>query len=548
MSTGKLRRYPGVKPFEISEQDLFFGRNRDVEDLLDLIWLEKLVIMFGKSGYGKSSLLNAGIIPEIQSEAITISVRLGSYQEGQKKSPTESLRLKINEVVSNNPESDFLDNLDLPDSLWRQIKRKQTKEIKQFVFLFDQFEEFFTYSIADQRAFKTQVAEVLYTEVPQYVRDLNDSLNQTEQRFLANAFDVRVVFVIRSDRMSLLDSMKDKLPGILHNRFELRGLSSLQAIEAITKPALMISERFITPVFEYTQRALEKIIGELSNNKNKTIEAFQVQIVCEEIENEVNKGKVPDRNGNGSPDVDLENLPNFDNLYENYYQRKLKELDTRVQYAAQKLIEEKLIFEDSISGEARRLSIDSGVLLHDTTLDKSLLHQLENMFLVRRETTSTGGHNYEVSHDTLIGPILRVKAERIAKEQLEFERLEARKKRNRLVFIMFSTILALTIVIGIGLYTYRQNIKLNAALERAESETNKAEKALNDFLAAQKAKEIIEFEQTLKDAESILNGGNCPPNEMIEEIEEMRKKYHEETDLQEKISSINNQIENCKSN
>ncbi len=42
-SPNTQKRYPGVKPFETSERELFFGRDRDIEDLLDLIWLEKLL-------------------------------------------------------------------------------------------------------------------------------------------------------------------------------------------------------------------------------------------------------------------------------------------------------------------------------------------------------------------------------------------------------------------------------------------------------------------------------------------------------------------------
>ena len=51
-------RYPGVKPFEADEQALFFGRDRDIQDLCDLIRVEKLSVLFGKSGYGKSHSYN----------------------------------------------------------------------------------------------------------------------------------------------------------------------------------------------------------------------------------------------------------------------------------------------------------------------------------------------------------------------------------------------------------------------------------------------------------------------------------------------------------
>ena len=82
----KKYRYPGVQPFKMSDKDIFFGRNEDRDKLYNLIQLEKLVVLFGKSGYGKSSLLNAGIMPLLTDDTkadkfrfMPIEVRLGNY-------------------------------------------------------------------------------------------------------------------------------------------------------------------------------------------------------------------------------------------------------------------------------------------------------------------------------------------------------------------------------------------------------------------------------------------------------------------------------------
>ncbi len=59
------RRYPGVQPFKAEQKDLFFGRETDIKEMLRLIEQEKLLVLYGKSGYGKSSLLNAGVVPRL---------------------------------------------------------------------------------------------------------------------------------------------------------------------------------------------------------------------------------------------------------------------------------------------------------------------------------------------------------------------------------------------------------------------------------------------------------------------------------------------------
>ena len=76
----KTHRYPGVKPFSENERHLFYGRTTDTKKLYQLINLEKLVLLYSKSGLGKSSLLNAGVLPLFDEEEgyTTIKIRLGA--------------------------------------------------------------------------------------------------------------------------------------------------------------------------------------------------------------------------------------------------------------------------------------------------------------------------------------------------------------------------------------------------------------------------------------------------------------------------------------
>ncbi len=56
-------RYPGTRPFYDNEIDrrLFFGRNKETRLLLHETLTAPLVVLFGKSGLGKTSLVNAGL-------------------------------------------------------------------------------------------------------------------------------------------------------------------------------------------------------------------------------------------------------------------------------------------------------------------------------------------------------------------------------------------------------------------------------------------------------------------------------------------------------
>ena len=54
-------RYPGIRSFEAEDKRLFYGRTKEIDDLFSLVKIKPLVVFFGKSGLGKSSLLKAGL-------------------------------------------------------------------------------------------------------------------------------------------------------------------------------------------------------------------------------------------------------------------------------------------------------------------------------------------------------------------------------------------------------------------------------------------------------------------------------------------------------
>ncbi|MEU9960559.1 hypothetical protein [Streptomyces sp. NPDC050982] len=58
--------YRGLMRFEPGDEELFFGRDRLVGELLGLVCEHRLAMVFGASGSGKSSLLRAGLIPRLR--------------------------------------------------------------------------------------------------------------------------------------------------------------------------------------------------------------------------------------------------------------------------------------------------------------------------------------------------------------------------------------------------------------------------------------------------------------------------------------------------
>ena len=156
---------------------------------------------------------------------------------------------------------------------------------------------------------------------------------------------------------------------------------------------------------------------------------------------------------------------------------------------------------DQQTGEARRLSMDADVLVQQYSSNGAshdLLKKLQDTFLLRREPNTLGGYNYELSHDSLLSPVIKAKVEREAaelersteqraleaeakakqeKERAEnAERLQKSAERGRKRANLFSIIaLLLLVVAGVALYVaYQQN-------QIAQAQRALAEQRLEDF-------------------------------------------------------------------
>jgi len=62
--------YPGLRPFEPFESEIFFGREGHTDRLLEILQRERFLAVIGPSGCGKSSLVRAGLLPGIASGAL----------------------------------------------------------------------------------------------------------------------------------------------------------------------------------------------------------------------------------------------------------------------------------------------------------------------------------------------------------------------------------------------------------------------------------------------------------------------------------------------
>lgn len=436
-------RYPGTRPFSDSADDRarFFGRAEEGEQLYLRVLSVPLLVQFGKSGLGKTSLLQAGLFPRLrQKPFLPVMVRLnvaddtftfavaGSIQQACK---TEGLELTEDR-------KDGLWDLLSTTTVWRDDL------LLTPVLVFDQFEEVFTLRDAAFRAdLAAELGALASGIAPERLRSGRAGV---PEQFAARP-DVKVVISLREDYLGALQEFSAAIPSLFHERLRLELLTEKAAREGITRPAQLTAgageEPYWAPRFDFEPSALDSMIAYLKGSSG-VIEPFQLQLLCRHAE------AIAYAKGGTQNDLvqltlaDFSGSKDFTSVLKNFYRDTLLKLDSSQRKRAEELCEEGLL---NVSGH--RLMLEEGQILRDFRITPDTLNTLSQERLVRREYRNESFF-YEISHD------------RLAESILQSKRFRLPKKVRRALWT--AGIVAPVIVAGLLLWA----LSLNEARQKAE--------------------------------------------------------------------------------
>ncbi len=264
-----IRPYKGLRPYEEKDRDNFFGREAECRILIDKILANKLTLLFAASGVGKSSLLQAAVLPHLKDPRY--ENRDAVYYNDWVSPPLEGLKEHILQVLQ---QQGILENIALPDDLHAQ----SLKDFFGFCALFtrqplvvvlDQFEEFFQY----QR----------YTaEFKPFIQELAVAITDRDT-------PIAVVISMREDFALELNAFKSSLPLLLfENFYRLERFDRANAKQAIEEPVQRVG-------FRYEPELLESLLKDLAAREQRehtaipvaewldTVEPAYLQIVCSQL-------------------------------------------------------------------------------------------------------------------------------------------------------------------------------------------------------------------------------------------------------------------------
>jgi WD40 repeat protein len=373
---------PYVGPRAFLPGEPIFGRDRETDNLFDLVRVERLVLLHSKSGAGKTSLVQAAIVPRFHKRGVRVYGPLRVSEpvdaDGVENLHVQSVLRGLAEAVPRIPVPPTeLAQLDLPRFFAQYGVKPEAEE--EFLF-FDQFEEILTRNPTDwesKQRFFEQLGKVL------------------------RAAHRSALFAMREEFVAALDPYLHLIPRGLSVRFQLEFLSTAAAQDAIVLPARaepwhVTIERAAADelIRDLSRVRVRKSDGTFGYSAGTSVEPVQLQVVClrlweKRLSDQITKQDV------------VNVVVDVDTALGGYYDDKVRAIAQHTG-VPERSIRDWCDRELITDGRTRdQIAADSA---RARKLVEDVLQSLINAYLIRTERRRDMTW-YELAHDRLIDPI-----------------------------------------------------------------------------------------------------------------------------------------------
>lgn len=262
--------YVGPRPFRSTEVDLFFGRRAEARDVRSLWLTKRLVVLHGQAGVGKTSLLNAGIIPSLVGEAGIDLLPVGRLAHQSSRPFAVDPTDKGHRYTLLSSWAPFAEPAEVGTTIQEFLaarSRGKSADGRPLSILaaIDHFEELFTAFPASD------------TQCEQFIGELGAALREVE--------GLHLLLVVRDDHLATFNRYMTRISPYQPAYRAVRALNVKAATEAVTGPLTRTARRFAPGVaetlierlrtFRYTNR-LQRTV----TLKNDWVEPLDLQIAC----------------------------------------------------------------------------------------------------------------------------------------------------------------------------------------------------------------------------------------------------------------------------
>ena len=377
----KVYPFKFLDAYEQKDKDIFFGREEEIDQLYEMLFQTDLLLIYGASGTGKTSLIQCGLANKFKPyDWFPISIR-------RKSNLNDSLHQALQDVIGSDQkaeadddfESIFTQAEEVISPLEKQLKDIYLQHFRPIYLIFDQFEELYVLgSKPEQQAFVRTVREIMRIEQP-----------------------VKILLSIREEYLGSLYEFEKDVPELLRKKLRIEAMNLdkvRQVLEGINQnPNTIVKlQGSESEKKQFTELLFKKIQGE---EKGLFIQLPYLQVFLDKLYRQITQDDKFQKEAEFSL-TELQKIGDMGNVLRDFLEnqiiriaQKLKVKDDNIwkilsPFATLEGTKEPLsetMLHEALTPELQRLSV-------------SALQAFENARILRY---SEKDQLYEVAHDTL---------------------------------------------------------------------------------------------------------------------------------------------------
>lgn len=244
MANNKVKSpFKFLDSYNKEDKDIFFGREQETYELYDRIFETNLVLLYGASGTGKTSLINCGLGNQFEStDWHPIFIR-------RKDNIMESIKeeLQHHAIKKTKPSTSIIE----------QVKSLYLDYFKPIYLIFDQFEEIF---ILGEKAEQTLFFETIY-------------------QLLEQNLQCKVLISMREEYIAYLSEFEDIIPYLFDNRLRVEKMNSKNLKDVIEGTAA----KFNIQLKDGVKKKISELIIEKLRDKHHEIDLANLQVYLDRL-------------------------------------------------------------------------------------------------------------------------------------------------------------------------------------------------------------------------------------------------------------------------
>ena len=454
MENNRTMANPWIGLNSYTEGTPIYGRDEEIASLTSRIQYNLSTVVYGKSGIGKSSIINAGVFPRLREYGIVpVYIRLEHNEKPYIEQIVEGV---YNCMSTAGAEKKVLVDRQLDkdgaplfeESLWEYLHRVEYLDDQGNVvvplIVIDQFEEIFTLE-RDKKKIKdffVQLADLLNGTKPKELMEpvveptLKEDLTTTtaqnppeKQGRISNLLkhktqnlkrvnylsedNFHLVLIIREDYLSFLERNSTAIPSLKQNRYCLEPISEEQAAQIILQPRPGLVD------IDTARLIIEKV----TNEKDFEINGIP-EIVVDSAVLSLYLSRLYDMIPDGEERILPSHIEKFgDNIIKDFY------YDSIAQYPEPviEFLEDNLIND---GGYRENISVYNA-LQGCESLNDDMLNEMADKHKLLRKFSYNNSMRIEFVHDILCPVIMEHKAHRLEEHRIARIKQEEEEEHQR---------------------------------------------------------------------------------------------------------------------